>query len=107
MATVRDMIRKKGSEVYAISPESTVYEALEAMAKHNTGALLVMRGETMVGILSERDCVRKVDLTGKKFQGNKSQRDHDRRSHYGQLQPAAGGVHVADAGEGHSPPACL
>jgi CBS domain-containing protein len=59
------MIRKKGSEVYAISPESTVYEALEAMAKHNTGALLVMEGEKMVGILSERDCVRKVDLTGK------------------------------------------
>ena len=65
MATVRDMIRKKGSEVYSIMPDSTVYEALEAMAKHNTGALLVMEGEKMVGILSERDCVRKVDLTGK------------------------------------------
>ena len=65
MATVRDMIRKKGSEVYSISPESTVYEALAAMAEHNTGALLVMRGEEMVGILSERDCVRKIDLVGK------------------------------------------
>ena len=65
MATVRDMIRKKGSEVYSVMPDSTVYEALEAMAKHNTGALLVMEGEKMVGILSERDCVRKVDLTGK------------------------------------------
>jgi CBS domain-containing protein len=59
------MIRKKGSEVYSVSPESTVFEALEAMAKHNTGALLVMRGEEMAGILSERDCVRKVDLAGK------------------------------------------
>jgi CBS domain-containing protein len=65
MATVRDMIRKKGSEVYSISPESTVFEALEVMAKHNTGALLVMEGEKMVGILSERDCVRKVDLQGR------------------------------------------
>ncbi len=65
MATVRDMIRKKGSEVYSTSPESTVYEALETMAQHNTGALLVMEGEKMVGILSERDCVRKVDLQGK------------------------------------------
>jgi CBS domain-containing protein len=65
MATVRDMIRKKGSEVYAISPEATVFEALKAMAKHNTGALLVMEGEKMVGILSERDCVRKVDLEGR------------------------------------------
>jgi len=59
------MIRKKGSDVYSISPESTIYEALEAMAEHNTGALLVMQGEKMVGILSERDCVRKVDLQGR------------------------------------------
>jgi CBS domain-containing protein len=59
------MIRKKGSEVYSISPESTVYEALEAMAQHNTGALLVMSGEEMAGILSERDCVRKVELAGR------------------------------------------
>lgn len=65
MATVRDMIRKKGSEIFAISPQSTVYEALESMAQHNTGALLVMDGDKMVGILSERDCVRKVDLFGK------------------------------------------
>ncbi len=65
MATVRDMIRKKGSAVYSISPDSTVLEALESMAKHNTGALLVMEGDVMVGILSERDCVRKVDLQGR------------------------------------------
>lgn len=65
MATVRDMIRKKGDQVFAISPESTVFEALDLMAKHNTGALLVLDGGTMVGILSERDCVRKVDLQGR------------------------------------------
>lgn len=65
MATVRDMIRKKGGEVFAIAPEATVYDALTAMAKYNTGALLVMSGNDMVGILSERDCVRKVELKGK------------------------------------------
>src|SRR5215216_599102 len=65
MATVRDMIRKKGEQVFAIAPEATVYEALESMAKHNTGALLVVRNDEMVGILSERDCVRKVELKGK------------------------------------------
>ena len=65
MASVRDMIRKKGSEIFTISPEATVFAALESMAEHNTGALLVMRGDQMVGILSERDCVRKVDLKGK------------------------------------------
>ncbi len=65
MANVRDMIRKKGAEVFSIAPEATVYEALALMAKHNTGALLVMSNKEMVGILSERDCVRKVELKGK------------------------------------------
>jgi len=71
MATVRDMIRKKGGEVFGIAPEATVYEALASMAKHNTGALLVMRGNDMVGILSERDCVRKVELKGKSVKDTK------------------------------------
>ena len=71
MATVRDMIRKKGSEVFAIPPDATVFQALKAMADHNTGALLVMNGEEMVGILSERDCVRKVDLAGRHVQETK------------------------------------
>jgi len=71
MATVRDMIRKKGSEVFSIAPESTVYEALDSMAKHNTGALVVMSGEAMVGILSERDCVRKVELEGRNVRETK------------------------------------
>jgi len=65
MATVRDMIRKKGGDVFSIAPEATVYEALASMAEHNTGALLVKSGEDMVGIISERDCVRKVELQGK------------------------------------------
>lgn len=65
MATVRDMIRKKGSEVFSITPEASVFEALELMAKHNIGALLVRTGDTMEGIVSERDCIRKVDLMGR------------------------------------------
>ena len=65
MATVRDMIRKKGDEVYSIAPEASVYEALETMAKHNIGALLVMSEGNMVGLVSERDCIRKVELMGR------------------------------------------
>ena len=65
MATVRDMIRKKGGEIYSTSPDSTVLDALKSMANHNTGALLVMDGTNVAGILSERDCVRKVELSGK------------------------------------------
>jgi CBS domain-containing protein len=65
MATVRDMIRKKGREVFAVAPEATVLDALTTMAEHNTGALLVMSEDKMVGIVSERDCIRKVELMGK------------------------------------------
>jgi CBS domain-containing protein len=65
MSTVRDMIRRKGGEIFSITPDSTVYEALELMAKHNTGALMVVSGGKVEGIISERDCIRKVDLAGK------------------------------------------
>jgi len=65
MTTVRDMIRKKGSAVFAVTPDATVFEVLKSMAKHNTGAMLVMTGTDLEGIVSERDCVRKVELRGK------------------------------------------
>lgn len=65
MTTLRDIIRKKGGEVYSISPDASVFEALKLMADHNTGALLVMTGGKVEGILSERDCVRRVDLHGR------------------------------------------
>jgi CBS domain-containing protein len=65
MPTVRDMIRKKGSEVFSVSPTATVYDALLLMEKYNTGALMVVNGNKVEGILSERDCVRRVDLAGK------------------------------------------
>ena len=65
MATVRDMIRKKGNEVIAIAPQATVLDALKMMAKHNIGALLAMREGRLEGIVSERDCIRKVELMGR------------------------------------------
>jgi CBS domain-containing protein len=65
MSTVRDIIRKKGSDVWSIEPDATVYDALHLMAEKGAGALLVMTGDEVNGILSERDCVRKVDLLGR------------------------------------------
>jgi CBS domain-containing protein len=65
MPTVRDMIRKKGSEVFSVSPTATVYDALVLMEKYNTGALMVVKDNKVEGILSERDCVRRMDLAGK------------------------------------------
>ena len=71
MTTVRDMIRKKGYEVFSIAPDATVLDALHMMAKHNVGALLAMTGDKMEGIVSERDCVRKVEVMGKNVQDTK------------------------------------
>lgn len=71
MPTVRDMIRRKGSEIFSILPDSTIYEALTIMAKHNTGALMVVSTNKVEGILTERDCVRKVDLVGKTSKNTK------------------------------------
>ena len=59
------MIRKKGSEIFSIAPEETVYEALSRMAKFNTGALMVLNNGKVEGIISERDCVRKLDIEGR------------------------------------------
>ena len=64
MSTVRDIIRKKEEEIWSVPPNATVYEALEMMAEKNIGALLVMEEGQVKGILSERDCIRKVDLKG-------------------------------------------
>ncbi len=58
------ILKRKGSEVCSISPHATVYEALEKLAEKNIGALVVIDGTDLVGILSERDYVRKVILKG-------------------------------------------
>ncbi|HEX2697478.1 MAG TPA: CBS domain-containing protein [Anaerolineales bacterium] len=71
MNTVRDLIRKKGTQVFAVKPDATVLEALMMMADKNTGAVMVMEGNKVAGILSERDCVRKLDLDGKTAKGTK------------------------------------
>lgn len=71
MSTVRDMIRKKGSEVFSVSPDATVFDVLGLMAKHNTGAMVVIRNGKVEGIVSERDCVRKMDLEGRSAKSTK------------------------------------
>lgn len=65
MINVRDLIRQKGSQVFAVKPDANVLEALKLMAEKNTGAVMVMTGDKVAGILSERDCVRKLELAGK------------------------------------------
>lgn len=63
--TVADMLSIKGTTIHAIAPDATVYEAIERMDERRVGALLVMRGEELLGIISERDYTRKVILLGR------------------------------------------
>ena len=57
--------RKLRNEILAVSPDASVYTALEELERHNIGALLVMEGPKLVGIFSERDYARKGILKGK------------------------------------------
>jgi CBS domain-containing protein len=59
------ILKRKGSQVFSVSPDLTVYQALEKLAEEDIGALVVMEDTKLVGIFSERDYVRKVILKGR------------------------------------------
>ncbi len=63
--TVADMLAFKGTTIHAVAPDATVYDAIAKMDERRVGALLVMRGEQLVGVISERDYTRKVILLGR------------------------------------------
>jgi len=63
--TVRLVLKLKGQNVWLISPEARVYDAIEIMADKSVGALLVISEGKLVGVVSERDYARKVILQGK------------------------------------------
>ncbi len=65
MRTVREILSNKGYDIYSVSPDDTIFEALKLMAEKKIGAVLVMEHGSVVGIMSERDYARKVALEGK------------------------------------------
>jgi len=65
MKTVRDILQVKGSDVWCVEPEATVFDALQRMAEKEVGALVVTEGSHVVGLISERDYARKVILHGR------------------------------------------
>jgi CBS domain-containing protein len=65
MTTAHDILRSKGGTVHAVRPTDTVLAALGMMAEHDIGAVLVLDGDQVVGILTERDYARKVALAGR------------------------------------------
>lgn len=65
MKSVNDLLKTKGGDVWTVSPDTQVFDALKLMADKNVGALLVLESEKLVGVFSERDYARKVILKGK------------------------------------------
>ena len=64
-ATISEILSHKGSNAWSISPNATVFDAIQMMADKNVGALLVTENDRLVGIISERDYTRKVVIKGK------------------------------------------
>lgn len=65
MTSIRQLLDKKGSDIWSTTPDASVYDALLLLAEKNVGALLVLQEGELVGIISERDYARKVALRGK------------------------------------------
>jgi CBS domain-containing protein len=65
MEKVRDILQQKGNNIFSVSPNTTVYDALDFMCDKNVGALLVVEDGRLRGIFTERDYARKVILRGK------------------------------------------
>ncbi len=65
MEKIRQILEKKGNQIYSVSPDTTVYDALKLMADKNIGAVIVLEGKKLYGIMSERDYAREIVLKGK------------------------------------------
>ena len=65
MKTIRQLLQAKGNRIFTIGPDARVFDALRLMAEKDVGALVVMDGDRLAGIISERDYARKVTLHGK------------------------------------------
>jgi CBS domain-containing protein len=65
MTTAHDILRFKGRTVHSVRPDDTVLDALGVMARHDIGAVLVLDGDEIAGMLTERDYARKVALVGR------------------------------------------
>jgi CBS domain-containing protein len=71
MVSLKTVLQGKGHDVWSIGPEASVYDAMQMMADKEVGALVVMEGDSVVGVFSERDYARKVILQGRSSKDTK------------------------------------
>jgi CBS domain-containing protein len=71
MKRVKDILIAKGNETFSITPDTSVYDAVHLLAEKEIGALLVMEGPLLVGIISERDYARQIILKGRSSENTK------------------------------------
>ena len=71
MRPILDLLNKRGPANWSLSPQDSVFDALQALANHNVGALMVLDGGKLVGVFSERDYTRKIALAGKSSKDTK------------------------------------
>lgn len=71
MKRVKDILIAKGNEIFSITPDTSVYDAVHLLAEKEIGALLVMDGPLLVGIFSERDYARQIILKGRSSENTK------------------------------------
>src|SRR3954470_21952420 len=69
--TIDAILSQKGTEIFSVSPEASVFEAIELMDGKNVGALVVMENDQLIGMISERDYTRKIVLRGKRSRETK------------------------------------
>jgi CBS domain-containing protein len=86
--TIGTILHHKGAVVWTISPQATVFEAIQILARKNIGALPVLEGDKLIGIFSERDYTRKVALEGKTSHATRVREILSQRRHH---QPAGHG----------------
>ena len=77
MLSVQQLLDQKPKGIYSVGPDDPVLTAIKKMAEHHIGALLVMTGDKLVGIISERDYARKVVLLGRSSDRDAGRGHHD------------------------------
>ena len=65
MRPILELLKKRDAAIWSLNPDDSVFDALQHMANHNVGAMMVMQQDRLVGVLSERDYTRKIALAGK------------------------------------------